>query len=94
MRKLKGPDRPICSLQERVTVLEALSCVDLVIPFAEQTPCSVLAALEPDVHVKGGDYRKEDLPETPIVEGYGGQIHIVNEFPVHVTDIVRKIRGE
>lgn len=73
----KGPNRPIHTLQDRLTVLEALRCVAVAIPFEEDTPEALVSRLKPDVHVKGGDYRVEDLPEAKIVLGYGGDVRIL-----------------
>ncbi len=73
----KGPNRPIHTLEDRLTVLEALRCVAFAIPFEEDTPEALIARLKPDLHVKGGDYRVEDLPEAKIVLGYGGEVKIL-----------------
>ncbi len=73
----KGPNRPINPLQDRMKVLAALRFVDGVVAFDEDTPEALIAILKPDVHVKGGDYRAEDLPETKIVESYGGRVVIL-----------------
>jgi rfaE bifunctional protein nucleotidyltransferase chain/domain len=74
VRGLKGEDRPIVPQDERAEVLAALACVDYVTIFEETTPERLLARLRPDVHVKGGDYREEDLPEAPLVRSWGGEI--------------------
>ena len=58
-------------------MLEALRCVEGVVAFGEDTPESLIAFLRPDVHVKGGDYTVESLPESKIVLGYGGEVVIV-----------------
>ena len=73
----KGPNRPINTLSDRIEVLEALRCVEGVVAFGEDTPESLIAFLRPDVHVKGGDYTVESLPESKIVLGYGGEVVIV-----------------
>ncbi|HEU4672499.1 MAG TPA: D-glycero-beta-D-manno-heptose 1-phosphate adenylyltransferase [Candidatus Limnocylindrales bacterium] len=75
--RLKGPGRPINGLDDRLHVLEALSCVDHVVPFAEDTPSDVLRVVRPHVFVKGGDYRIEDLPEAPVVADLGGTVQIL-----------------
>ncbi|CAN5232028.1 D-glycero-beta-D-manno-heptose-7-phosphate kinase [soil metagenome] len=77
VRRLKGPGRPINALEDRMQVLAALSCVDLVVPFDEPTPVEVIRVLRPDVFVKGGDYTREMLPEAPVVEALGGAVHIL-----------------
>jgi D-beta-D-heptose 7-phosphate kinase / D-beta-D-heptose 1-phosphate adenosyltransferase len=78
VRRLKGPDRPVNSLPDRAAVIGALSCVDHVVGFADDTPVELLEALRPDVYAKGGDYTPEMLPETPTVAGYGGRVVILD----------------
>ena len=73
----KGPNRPINTLDDRISVLEALRCVDGVVAFEEDTPENLIAILKPEVHVKGGDYTVESLPESKIVLGYGGEVVIM-----------------
>lgn len=77
----KGPDRPINPLEDRMAVIAALRCVDGVLSFEEGTPVELLKKLQPDIHVKGGDYRAEDLPETPVVEAGGGKVVIMPLLP-------------
>ncbi len=76
VKKLKGDSRPICSLQNRIAVLEELSCIDWIIPFSEDTPLRLIKELKPDVYVKGGDYKKEELAEYELVSKYGGEVVI------------------
>ena len=73
----KGPERPLNPLEDRMRVVGALRCVDGVLAFGEDTPVELIAQLRPDVHVKGGDYRPQNLPETPVVEGYGGRVVVI-----------------
>ncbi|MDR3688371.1 MAG: D-glycero-beta-D-manno-heptose 1-phosphate adenylyltransferase [Fimbriimonas sp.] len=73
----KGPNRPINPLEDRIEVLSALRCVDAVVSFEEDTPEALIAVLRPNIHVKGGDYTVESLPESKIVLGYGGEVVIV-----------------
>jgi D-beta-D-heptose 7-phosphate kinase/D-beta-D-heptose 1-phosphate adenosyltransferase len=77
VRRLKGPGRPINSLEDRAEVLAALSCVDHIVPFAEDTPVELIRMVQPDVFVKGGDYRREMLPEAAVVEDMGGVVRIL-----------------
>lgn len=77
IRRLKGPDRPINTLEDRVEVLAALSCVDYLIPFDDDTPERLIEALRPDVFVKGGDYTRDRLPEAALVERLGGEVRIL-----------------
>jgi D-beta-D-heptose 7-phosphate kinase/D-beta-D-heptose 1-phosphate adenosyltransferase len=73
VRRLKGPERPLVPEADRVAVLEALGCVDVVVPFDERTPEGVLRRLRPDVFAKGGDYALTDLPEAALLGTWGGQ---------------------
>ncbi len=73
----KGPNRPVNGQEDRVLVLEALRAVDGAVVFDEQTPEAIIEQLRPEVHVKGGDYAVEDMPEARIVQGYGGEVVIL-----------------
>lgn len=73
----KAPDRPINTLSDRLEVIKALRCVDFALSFGELTPERLITALKPEIHVKGGDYDPEKLPETKIVQSYGGKVIIL-----------------
>lgn len=89
----KGPERPINTWTERARLVGALRCVDGVLEFEEDTPAELIARLKPDVHVKGGDYRAEDLPETPAVLAGGGRVEIVPLIPGRsTTRLVERLR--
>ena len=77
VRKLKGESRPINGLQERMTVLAALSCVDWVVPFSEETPERLYCNALPDVIVKGGDYRPDQVAGGDCVIKAGGEVKIL-----------------
>jgi 3-deoxy-manno-octulosonate cytidylyltransferase (CMP-KDO synthetase) len=77
VRKLKGPMRPINDEQSRAFVLAALGNVGAVCIFPEDTPVQLIEAVQPAVHVKGGDYQPDDLPEAATVRALGGEVHIV-----------------
>jgi rfaE bifunctional protein nucleotidyltransferase chain/domain len=77
----KGPGRPLCPLPDRARVVGSLRAVDLVVAFEEDTPVELLRRLRPEVHVKGGDYDPETLPETPVVRQYGGQVVVLPFLP-------------
>ena len=83
----KGPDRPINTAEDRVTVVAALRCVDGVVVFSEKTPENLIELLKPEIHVKGGDYKVEDLPESAIVHSYGGEIVILPLLPGRSTTL-------
>lgn len=73
-RRLKGGKRPINPQEDRAEVLSALESVDYACIFNERTPEKFLAAIRPAIHVKGGDYAAESLPEKRVVEKYGGKV--------------------
>jgi len=75
--RLKGAGRPINGLEDRVQVLAALSSVDHVVPFEEDTPSELLRTIRPEVFVKGGDYTYETLPEASLVTSLGGTVRIL-----------------
>ena len=76
--QLKGSGRPINNLEKRMAVLAGLSAVDWIVPFSETTPEHLIKLLHPDIWVKGGDYQLKDLPEAKIVQGYGGQVKLID----------------
>ena len=93
VRANKGPGRPITPAAERAEVLEALECVDGVVVFDEETPHDLIAALQPDVLVKGDDWAGPAIVGRDIVEGRGGRVVRVPIEPGHSTSaILRKIR--
>ena len=79
VKKLKGDNRPINSQNERVEILAALECIDLVTIFDEESAETFLELFKPDVYVKGGDYDLDSLPEAIIVRNYGGK---TIQFPI------------
>ncbi|MCX7902853.1 MAG: adenylyltransferase/cytidyltransferase family protein [Burkholderiaceae bacterium] len=90
----KGPERPLVTERDRAYLLAALESTDAVLPFAEPTPLALIAALRPEVYVKGGDYDIERLAETALVRSWGGQAHalpFVEGFST--TALVRRIEA-
>lgn len=83
VRKIKGSTRPIFSLEERLEVLEALECIDALIPFSEPTPGKIIAALLPDVLVKGGDWTLDEVVGRTDVKREGGKTVLVRYLPGH-----------
>mgnify|MGYP000274140631 CR=1 FL=1 len=81
VQRLKGPTRPVNPEQDRAQLLAALRCVDAVVIFEEDTPIELLEVIRPHVHVKGGDYQVDDLPEKDVVEKHGGRIVIIGLVP-------------
>jgi D-beta-D-heptose 7-phosphate kinase/D-beta-D-heptose 1-phosphate adenosyltransferase len=85
VRRLKGRERPIISEQDRVDLLLALECVDAVLVFDEDTPVEALRRIAPDLWVKGGDYRADDLPESAALAEAGGRAVTVPYHPARST---------
>ncbi|HET9084148.1 MAG TPA: D-glycero-beta-D-manno-heptose 1-phosphate adenylyltransferase, partial [Candidatus Limnocylindrales bacterium] len=91
--RLKGPARPINNLDDRLLVLEALSCVDNVVAFDADTPEALIEAVRPDVFAKGGDYTRDTLPEAALVERLGGTVQILPLVDDRsTTGIIRRAR--
>jgi len=90
----KGPERPLNNEQDRAVLLAAMGAVDLVTWFDEDTPQALIAAVQPDILVKGGDYDMRKLPETALVESWGGRalaLPFVDGYST--TALVRRIRA-
>jgi D-beta-D-heptose 7-phosphate kinase/D-beta-D-heptose 1-phosphate adenosyltransferase len=85
VRRLKGETRPVNPLAARSTVLAALAAVDWVVPFSEDTPRRLICRLCPDVLVKGGDYRPEEVAGGECVMAAGGEVKILTFVPGHST---------
>jgi rfaE bifunctional protein nucleotidyltransferase chain/domain len=86
------PPRPIVPEMQRAEVLAALKPVDAVVIFAETTADPLIATLQPDIYVKGGDYSLDTLVEAPTVQAYGGRIELVNiEVPSSTTSLITRI---
>ncbi|MBV8593190.1 MAG: D-glycero-beta-D-manno-heptose 1-phosphate adenylyltransferase, partial [Caulobacteraceae bacterium] len=76
VRAAKGPGRPVNSLEARALVLAALSAVDLVTPFDEDTPLELIRAARPDLLVKGADYTMQTVVGADLVRGWGGEVRL------------------
>ena len=95
VKRLKGPTRPINNQEDRAELLTGLKSVDYTVIFTEDTPVEIIEELKPSIHVKGGDYKKDDLPETKIVESYGGTVEIVSLVEgKSTTNVVKKIASK
>jgi D-glycero-beta-D-manno-heptose 1-phosphate adenylyltransferase len=93
VRALKGPSRPINGQDERAEVLSALACVDAVVIFDEDTPYHLIAALQPDVLVKGADWAADAIVGRDIVEARGGKVVRIPVEAGHATsEIIERIR--
>jgi D-beta-D-heptose 7-phosphate kinase/D-beta-D-heptose 1-phosphate adenosyltransferase len=94
VRRLKGEDRPINPLEDRMAVLAGLAAVDWVVPFSEDTPARLIASLLPDVLVKGGDYRPEDIAGAREVLHNGGEVRVLAfREGRSSSQIIDKLRG-
>ncbi len=92
VRRLKGAGRPINPCDRRMRVLAGLESVDWVVSFEEDTPEPLLALLQPDILVKGGDYDTEGVVGWQIVQGYGGEVRVLSFFDdCSTTGIVDKV---
>lgn len=77
IRRLKGPKRPLIGEEERAHILAALDCIDYVVIFDEDTPLELIAALRPDILVKGADYTPEGVVGKDLVESWGGRVELI-----------------
>jgi rfaE bifunctional protein nucleotidyltransferase chain/domain len=92
--RAKGASRPILPEQERAEIVAALSCVDAVVVFDEDSPVGLIAAMRPDIHAKGTDYSADSVPERDAVAAYGGRTAIVGDPKDHATtDLISRIRA-
>lgn len=95
VKRLKGPDRPIRSEEDRAYVLAAFEMVDCVVIFEEDTPIQLVKSLRPDVLVKGGDYSEATIVGAPEVRGWGGDVRVIPITPGHsTTNLVNRLRAE
>lgn len=93
VKSLKGETRPFVPETERMEILAALEMVDYLVLFSEADCKAVLEELKPQIYVKGGDYRIEDLPEAETVYDYGGKIILITEIEGRSTsNLIKKIR--
>lgn len=92
VQKLKGPSRPLQNERARAEIMAALGCVDAVTLFSEDTPEELITAVRPDVLVKGGDYKIEDIVGGKFVQGYGGSVKSLQFVPgFSTTSILKKV---
>jgi len=94
VKRLKGPTRPVRTLAERSYVLAALSMIDAVVPFDQDTPLDLILHLRPDILVKGGDYTIDTVVGSREVLAWGGQVSIVPlTAGQSTTSIIERLRG-
>ncbi|MBW0434829.1 D-glycero-beta-D-manno-heptose 1-phosphate adenylyltransferase [Leptospira yasudae] len=88
VKRLKGEQRPVVGEEDRALLLSNLRFVDAVTIFPQDTPLDLIRLVKPAVHVKGGDYKVEDLPETPVVRQFGGEVKILPFVPGKSTSLL------
>ena len=94
VRRLKGDERPINTLNDRALMLASLMFVDAVIPFEEDTPYRLISDVLPDVLVKGGDYLAENIVGADIVTQHGGKVEVLQFIDgFSTTSIIEKIKN-
>jgi len=92
IQRIKGETRPIVDLKNRVSLLAALSCVDIVVPFEEDTPQKLIEKIKPDVMVKGKDWEGKTVAGADFVKSYGGQVEFIElEQGLSTTNLIKKI---
>ncbi|RAP33524.1 D-glycero-beta-D-manno-heptose 1-phosphate adenylyltransferase [Candidatus Marinamargulisbacteria bacterium SCGC AG-410-N11] len=92
IQRIKGTSRPIICQEHRISVLNALNMIDYLIMFDTDTPIPIIESIQPDIHVKGGDYTEDELPESTIIREYGGSIKILPLVPdLSTSKIIEKI---
>ena len=94
VERLKGPGRPLVPAAERAELVAALTPVDFVVVFDDDSPAALRDLLRPDVHCKGPDYgRPEAVPEHAVVHAYGGRTALVGDPKDHATtDLISRVR--
>jgi rfaE bifunctional protein nucleotidyltransferase chain/domain len=85
VKRLKGSSRPLNTENSRAVVLRALRCVDAICLFDQDTPLEWLQKIQPAIHVKGGDYKAEKLPETALLKSWGASVVILPFIEGHST---------
>ncbi len=94
VKKIKGEQRPIIGQDNRAKLVAGLKAVDHVLFFDEDTPIQVIQELQPDIHVKGGDYEASSLPEYDSVTDYGGQVKVLSFVEgLSTSTIINKIKS-
>jgi rfaE bifunctional protein nucleotidyltransferase chain/domain len=95
VKRLKGLTRPVNPVDQRKKVLQALKPVDLVIVFEEDTPERLIKEIKPDVLVKGGDWKIENIVGADFVMSYGGKVYTIDfVYDTSTTKIIEKVKNE
>jgi rfaE bifunctional protein nucleotidyltransferase chain/domain len=91
-KKIKGPKRPLNNEKDRAEALAALECVDYIAIFNEENPIKTLEKIKPNIHVKGGDYKMDQIIEKSIVEKNKGKVVLIPEVKGYsTTDLINRI---
>jgi len=94
VKRIKGPERPVNTMNRRMQVLAGLSCVDWVVPFYEDTPTRLICDVSPSVLVKGGDNEVDKIPGGDCVKEHGGEVLIMEYVDnCSTTGLIRSIRS-
>lgn len=97
VKRLKGKERPINSIEDRITVLEGLESVSYIVVFDEDTPENLIKAIEPDVLVKGADYKEEEVVGAEYVKNHGGEVKLIpllaNRSTTNIIDKSKGVQG-
>lgn len=93
IRKIKGAKRPIIKQDQRAALLAALSCVDYVTIFNEETPLKTITVLKPDVLIKGADWKTKGVVGADVVKSNGGRVEFIKYISnLSTTGIIKKIK--
>jgi rfaE bifunctional protein nucleotidyltransferase chain/domain len=93
VRAIKGPDRPVNPEHERAELLLALSCVDAVVIFDDETPYAVIQRVQPDVLVKGADWAEDAIVGRDVVEARGGRVVRIELAPgLSTSELIGRVR--
>ena len=91
-KKVKGNDRPVNTLEDRITVLAGLQSIDYLIAFEEESPLQLIKSVHPDIFVKGADYTEGSIPEMPLLKKLGCEVKIIpHDYDISTTDMIQRI---
>ncbi len=93
VQKLKGPERPVNCLADRIAVLEAIRWVGGVVPFNDLNPSRLVEKIRPHILVKGPGYSRENMPEAKVAEAWGAEIVILSGPEISTTKIIEKMKN-
>lgn len=95
LRRKKGAHRPVQTLEHRMMILGAMEAIDVVLPFNDDNPCRMIQVIEPDIWVKGIEYKGKDIPEESVIAAIGGVVKYVDTgISVHTGAIITQLKAE